>query len=92
MGFRDEGLIRRYNRLVVAAEDFAFLPLHWQLSDVLRLSLASIPATSWRSAPKHRVGVLRMSSHVRHIRTTNILIEAIHAILEVSRVLIIPQR
>ena len=84
-----ECLFRWRNRLVVASEYFALLSNDWHLSDVLLGGLASALATGrWRS-PKHRIRVLGVRGHVRDVRSTHILVETVHSILEVSWVLVV---
>jgi len=82
---------RRLECLVVAAEHFAGAPLGGLLRDVFRVMLASVLAAGRARRPQHIVLVGGLGRNVGDVRATYILIEAIHASLQISRVLLVPQ-
>lgn len=82
--------VRGNNRLVIAAEDILFLLLDGQLCDVFYGGLPSILTPGGRRAPQHSVWILGVRSDKGDVRATNILVEAVHSILQVSGVLLVP--
>ena len=88
--FGAERGVRGNNRLVVAAEDILFLLLDGQLCDVSFGGLPSVLTPGGRRAPQHSVWILGVRSDKSDVRGANILIEAVHSILQVGGVLLVP--
>ena len=90
--FGAEGVLARFNRLVVTAENLALLPLRWLLGDVEGVALAAAHPVSGARGEEHGCLVARLRRHVGHVRVAHVLVEAIHATLQIRRVVLVANR
>ena len=87
--FGAEGVLARLYRLVVTAENPALLPLRWLLGDVKGVALAATHSVGRAGCEEHGCLVARLGRHVSDVGAAHVLVKAVHAVLQISRVVLV---
>ena len=90
--FGAEGVLAWLYGLVVTAENSALPPLWWLLGDVKGIALAATHSVCGAGGEEHGCLVARLGRHVSDVGAAHVLVKAVHAVLQISRVVLISLR
>ena len=90
--FRAEGVLAWLYGLVVTAENSALPPLWWLLGDIVGIALAATHSVCGARGEEHGCLVARLGRHVGDVGASDVLVKAVHAVLQISWVVLISLR